>query len=184
VTGSAALRAGVCVWLTGLSGAGKSTIGRELAALLEALGLRPARFDGDEIRASISADLGFSKADRDANVRRVAGLARQVVSTNRPAIVALISPYRAMREEAREIVGRDRFLEVFVSTPLHVCEARDATGLYAKARSGEIVDFTGIDAPYEAPMSPQLVVDSTFSSASENATAIMQKLVDAGFLRA
>lgn len=173
---------GVCVWLTGLSGAGKSTIGRRLATTLEGLRLEPTFLDGDEIRAGISRDLGFSKSHRDMNVRRVAFLARDAVRANRPVIVALISPYRATRDEARDIVGRDRFLEIFVSTPLAVCEARDPKGLYAKARRGEITGFTGIDDIYEPPPFPDLVIDSTFRSVSENTTTIMQMLIDTGFV--
>jgi len=174
---------GVCLWLTGLSGAGKSTIGRGLAAILEQWDLRPTLLDGDAIRASTSRDLGFSKADRNTNVRRVALLARDVVDAQRPAIVALISPYRVTREEARAIVGRHRFLEVFVNAPLAVCEARDVKGLYARARRGEITGFTGIDDPYEPPTEPALVIDSSLTGVDESIAKILQLLVDAGLSR-
>ncbi|MGE3842280.1 MAG: adenylyl-sulfate kinase [Vicinamibacterales bacterium] len=172
---------GVCLWLTGLSGAGKSTIGRHLADRLEQWQLQPALLDGDAIRASTSRDLGFSQSDRNTNVRRVACLARDVVTAQRPAIVALISPYRATREEARDIVGRDRFLEIFISTPLTVCEARDVKGLYARARRGEITGFTGIDDPYEPPTNPALVIDGSGGSVEESTARIVQLLIDGGF---
>jgi adenylylsulfate kinase len=150
----------VTVWLTGLSAAGKSTIAVELEKrLMEAA--RPCYLlDGDNIRAGISRDLGFGPDDRHENIRRVAEVARLMNDAGVIAISAFISPYRADREMAREIAGVERFIEVYVNAPLEICEQRDPKGLYRKARVGEIADFTGISAPYEAPETPSLVLQT------------------------
>jgi bifunctional enzyme CysN/CysC len=150
--------AGATVWLTGLSGSGKSTVAVEVERLLVAEG-RPAYIlDGDNLRHGLNADLGFSPADRTENIRRVGEVARLMADAGVVALVPVISPYRADRDRARAIHGEAGvpFVEVFVDTPLAVCESRDPKGLYAKARAGEISGFTGIDAPYEAPTSPDL----------------------------
>jgi bifunctional enzyme CysN/CysC len=148
------------VWLTGLSAAGKSTIAAELERRL-AEGARACyMLDGDNIRAGINRDLGFGPDDRRENIRRIAEVARLMNDAGLIAISAFISPYRADRQMARDIIGAGRFLEVYVSAPLEVCEGRDPKGLYRRARSGEIADFTGVSAPYEPPEKPDLVLAS------------------------
>jgi bifunctional enzyme CysN/CysC len=149
---------GVTVWLTGLSGSGKSTIARELEGVLHARGRHAFVLDGDTLRTGLNRDLGFSREDRAENVRRTAEAARLLCDAGLVAIVALISPFRAERDSARAIVGPDRFVEVHVDTPLEVCETRDVKGLYARARTGEIPEFTGISSPYEPPAAPDLVL--------------------------
>ncbi|HZM30300.1 MAG TPA: adenylyl-sulfate kinase [Acidimicrobiales bacterium] len=152
--------AGATVWFTGLSGSGKSTVAAEVERALVAAGRPAYLLDGDNLRHGINADLGFSAADRSENIRRVGEVARLFADAGVVALVPVISPYRADRDRARAIhdgVGL-RFVEVFVDTPLEVCEARDPKGLYKLARAGEITGFTGIDDPYEAPLSPELVL--------------------------
>jgi bifunctional enzyme CysN/CysC len=150
--------AGATVWFTGLSGSGKSTVAVEVERAVVAGGRAAYLLDGDNIRHGLNADLGFSAADRTENIRRIGEVARLFADAGVVALVPVISPYRADRDRARaihEAVGL-RFLEVFVDTPLDVCEARDPKGLYAKARAGEIRGFTGIDDPYETPEHPDL----------------------------
>ena len=149
---------GCAIWLTGLSGSGKSTIAHALAARLHANGRLAYVLDGDNVRSGLNVDLGFSLEDRVENVRRVGHVAALFVDAGVIVIVAFISPLRADRERARMIVGNDSFLEVFLDTPLELCEARDPKGLYRRARSGEIPDFTGISSPYERPDSADIVV--------------------------
>ena len=151
---------GATVWFTGLSGSGKSTIANELERLLVASGQPAYVLDGDNLRHGLNADLGFAAADRDENVRRVAEVARLFADAGLVALVPLISPYRHARERAREAhdVAGLVFVEVFVDTPIEICEARDPKGLYRKARAGEITGFTGIDDPYEPPAKPELVL--------------------------
>ncbi|MGE0361299.1 MAG: adenylyl-sulfate kinase [Vicinamibacterales bacterium] len=148
----------VTVWLTGLSGSGKSTIARELERTLHAQGRHAFVLDGDTLRTGLNHDLGFSREDRAENVRRTAEVARVLNDAGLIAIVALISPFREERERARQIVGAGRFVEVHVDTPLEVCEARDVKGLYARARAGEVPEFTGISSPYEPPADPAVVL--------------------------
>lgn len=150
--------AGATVWFTGLSGSGKSTVAVEVERAVVAAGRSAYLLDGDNVRHGLNADLGFSAADRAENIRRIGEVARLFADAGVVALVPVISPYRADRDRARaihEAVGL-RFVEVFVDTPLEVCEARDPKGLYAKARAGEIRGFTGIDDPYEAPEHPDL----------------------------
>jgi len=151
---------GATVWLTGLSGSGKSTVAVELERLLVAAGRPAYRLDGDNLRHGLNADLGFTAEDRDENVRRAGEVARLFADAGVVAVVPLISPFRAGRDRARAVHDGAgvRFLEVFVDTPIELCEQRDPKGLYAKARAGEITGFTGIDDPYEAPASPELVL--------------------------
>jgi bifunctional enzyme CysN/CysC len=149
---------GATVWFTGLSGSGKSTVAAEVERSLVAAGRPAYLLDGDNLRHGLNADLGFSAADRSENIRRVGEVARLFADAGVVALVPVISPYRADRDRARAIhegVGL-RFVEVFVDTPLEVCEARDPKGLYKLARQGEITGFTGIDDPYEAPVAPDL----------------------------
>jgi adenylyl-sulfate kinase len=157
----------VTVWLTGLSAAGKSTLAVELEKrLVEAA--RPCYLlDGDNIRAGISRDLGFGAEDRHENIRRVAEVARLMNDAGIIAISAFISPYRADRRMARDIAGAERFIEVYVHAPLEVCEKRDPKGLYRKARRGELADFTGVSAPYEAPEFPDLVLETAVRSVDD-----------------
>jgi len=148
----------VTVWLTGLSAAGKSTLATELERRLIDAGSACFLLDGDNIRAGISRDLGFGPRDRHENIRRVAEIARLMNDAGLVAISAFISPYRADRQAARDIIGARCFVEVFVDAPLEVCERRDPKGLYRKARRGELAEFTGISAPYEPPLTPDIVL--------------------------
>ena len=152
--------AGATVWFTGLSGSGKSTVAVEVERLLVSAGQAAYLLDGDNLRHGLNGDLGFSAQDRDENVRRVSEVARLFADAGTVALVPLVSPYRAARERAREIhrAADLPFFEVFVDTPLEICEQRDPKGLYAKARAGKITGFTGIDDPYEAPRNAELVL--------------------------
>ncbi len=173
---------GFCVWLTGLSGAGKSTIAEVLVVLLMERGRRVTVLDGDVVRTHLSKGLGFSREDRDANISRIGFVAAEIVRHHGAVICAAVSPYRATRQHVREMVGDPGFVEVFVDTPLEVCEQRDAKGMYAKARRGEIRGFTGIDDPYEPPLDPELRLTTTDCSPEDNARRILGHLVKAGFL--
>jgi sulfate adenylyltransferase len=177
-------RQGVCVWFTGLSGSGKSTTAEALAVLLLEHGRQATLLDGDVVRTHLSKGLGFSKEDRDTNIRRIGFVAAEVVRHGGVALCAAVSPYRATRDEVRAMVGGDRFVEVFVDTPLEVCEARDAKGMYAKARRGELRGFTGIDDPYERPERPEVVLDTVGQSVEKSARAVLDLLVARGFVRA
>ena len=169
---------GATVWLTGLSGSGKSTVAVALERLL-VTGGRPAyRLDGDNLRLGLNADLGFSATDRDENVRRAGEVARLLADAGTVAIVPLISPYRTGRDRARQVHAAAglAFFEVFVDTPIELCEQRDPKGLYAKARAGEITGFTGIDDPYEAPRRPELVLTPADGDPLAQAEAILALL--------
>ena len=167
---------GACIWLTGLSGSGKSTTAQSLAELLADHGTAYTIFDGDDIRRESPIPLGFSEGDRNAHIRRVANLARKIVLRGEIAICALISPYRSIRNECRAILGDHLFVEVFVDTPLVVCERRDPKGLYRQARAGAIACFTGIDAPYEPPSKPDLRISTDKCTPAENARSIFEYL--------
>jgi sulfate adenylyltransferase len=175
-------RPGVCVWLTGLSGCGKTTIGRLLTEQLIARGRSVTLLDGDVVRTHLSKGLGFSKEDRDTNVRRIAFVASEIVRHNGLVICALISPYRATRLECRQMVREGRFVEVFVDAPLSVCEARDVKGLYARARRGEIKGFTGIDDPYEQPLTPEVHAETSSCSPESSVAGVLDYLVRHGFV--
>ena len=177
-------RPGCCVWLTGIPCSGKSATAAGLAASLRRRGRQVTVLDGDEMRASISRDLGFSRADRDKQARRVSLVAAAIVRQGGLVICALVSPYRAARRAARAMVGVAGFVEVFVDTPLVVAEARDVKGRYAQARRGEIAGFTGVDDPYERPERPELVLDTVNHSVAENAALIMEYLEGRGLLAA
>jgi adenylylsulfate kinase len=163
---------GIVIWLTGLSGAGKSTIAVALNRELTKVGVASVVLDGDEIRSGLNSDLGFSAEDRLENVRRLAHVARLAASWNRIVIVAAITPSQAMRERARSIVG-EGFREVFVDTPIAVCEARDPKGLYQKARSGALKAFTGVSDTYERPASPDLVLCTDASSLAQETQSLL-----------
>jgi sulfate adenylyltransferase len=174
---------GFTVWFTGLSGSGKSTTAEILTTLLLEHGRNVTQLDGDVVRTHLSKGLGFSKEDRDINIRRIGFVAGEIVRHRGVAVCAAVSPYRATRNDVRNMVGSDNFVEVFVDTPLEVCEDRDVKGLYAKARRGEIKGFTGIDDPYEPPNNPELVLDTVHNTAEENAHLIVEYLTERGFLR-
>lgn len=176
-------RQGVCIWLTGLSGAGKSTTAEVLTMLLLEHGRQVTLLDGDVIRTHLSKGLGFSKEDRDINIRRIGFVAAEIVRHGGVVICAAVSPYRAARNEARNMIGKDRFVEVFVDTPLAVCEQRDVKGLYASARRGEITGFTGIDDPYEPPLYPEIILNTILHIPEENARLILDHLLQQGFVR-
>lgn len=145
-----------CIWLTGFSGAGKSTLANALEAELHVSGRHVYVLDGDNVRHGLNRDLGFSAEDRKENIRRVAEVAKLMVDAGLIVLVAFISPFRAERAMARALFEEGEFIEVFVDSPLSVCEQRDTKGLYAKARRGELHDFTGIDSPYEPPLAPEV----------------------------
>lgn len=149
------------IWFTGLSGSGKSAVANGLEQLLVEQKIHTFTLDGDNIRLGINSDLGFSKEDRTENVRRIGHVGKLMVDAGLVCLAAFVSPLNADRAALKEIIGKDRFIEVFVATPIEVCEARDVKGLYAKARQGEIKDFTGVNAPYEAPATPDLVIDTS-----------------------
>lgn len=167
---------GCVVWLTGLSGSGKSTIAKELELKLAQLKEVAYILDGDNIRHGLCSDLGFSDEDRAENIRRIGACAALFADAGVVAITAFISPFEKGRELAKESVGDDRFFEIFLDVPLAVCEERDPKGLYKKARNGEIENFTGIDSPYEKPTHPQLVVDTSKLSVEESVEAILAML--------
>jgi sulfate adenylyltransferase len=174
---------GCCVWLTGLSGAGKSTIAGELMSRLERRARTVTLLDGDVVRTHLSKGLGFSKEDRDTNIRRIGFVASEVVRHGGAVICAAVSPYESARNEARELVGPGSFVLVHVATPLKVCEQRDVKGLYAKARRGEIKGLTGVDDPYEPPRAPDLVLTTLDADAEECAARIERLLENRGLLR-
>jgi bifunctional enzyme CysN/CysC len=172
-----------CVlWFTGLSGAGKSTIANFTEKRLHSLGYHTYLLDGDNVRHGLNKDLGFTDADRVENIRRVAEVSKLMVDAGLIVLVSFISPFRAERRMARELVEQGEFFEVFIDTPLAVAEERDPKGLYRKARRGELTNFTGIDSPYEVPQSPEIHVDTTRVGAEEAAEDIVQQLVRAGVI--
>jgi sulfate adenylyltransferase len=174
---------GVCIWFTGLSGSGKSTTAEVLTMLLQEHGRHVTVLDGDVVRTHLSKGLGFSKEDRDTNIRRIGFVASEIVRHGGTAVCAAVSPYRATRNDVRNMVGKDHYVEVFVDTPLEICEQRDTKGLYAKARRGEIKGFTGIDDPYEAPRHAEIVLDTVNYESEQNAHRILDYLVEQGFIR-
>jgi sulfate adenylyltransferase len=174
---------GVCLWFTGLSGSGKSTTAEILTMLLQENGRQVTILDGDVVRTHLSKGLGFSKEDRDTNIRRIGFVAAEIVRHGGLIVCAAVSPYRATRNDVRNMLGRDHFAEIFMDTPLEVCEQRDVKGLYSKARRGEIKGFTGIDDPYEAPQNPEITLDTVQHDAESNARLILEYLVEKGFVR-
>ncbi|HVI71732.1 MAG TPA: adenylyl-sulfate kinase, partial [Pyrinomonadaceae bacterium] len=174
---------GFCVWFTGLSAAGKSTTAEILTALLQECGRQVTVLDGDIVRTHLSSGLGFSKHDRDLNIRRMGFVASEIVRHHGAVICAAVSPYRATRNDVRSMIGADKFVEVFVDTQLDECERRDTKGMYVKARRGEIKNFTGIDDPYEPPVSPELTIETVEKTAEENARAIFTYLRERGWIK-
>jgi adenylylsulfate kinase len=165
--------AGLTLWFTGLSGAGKSTIARLVEGHLAERGHRVEVLDGDVVRTNLSKGLGFSKEDRDTNIRRIAFVADLLSRNGVVAITAAISPYQEIRDEARELMG-DRFVEIFVKASVEECARRDVKGLYEKAFKGEIKEFTGVSDPYEPPVSPELVCDTEHETPEESAEKVLQ----------
>lgn len=175
-------RQGFCVWLTGLPCAGKSTIAEILATMLMARGRQVTLLDGDVVRTHLSKGLGFSKEDRDTNILRLGFVASEIVRHGGAVIVAAVSPYRAARNQVRAMIGEDKFILVYVNTPLEVCEQRDTKGLYARARRGELKGVTGIDDPYEVPEAPEIAVETVRHSPDCNSQKILDYLNRQGFV--
>jgi adenylyl-sulfate kinase len=171
---------GFILWFTGLSGSGKSTLASYLTPILQERGIKVEVLDGDEVRTNLSKGLGFSKEDRDTNIRRIGYVANLLARNGVCAITAAISPYAHVRDEVRG--SAENFVEVYVECPLEVLEERDTKGLYRKARAGEIKNFTGISDPYEAPENAEVVVSTQDSSIEESAQVILDYLVSSGLL--
>ena len=173
---------GVVLWFTGLSGSGKSTIANEVSYKLHSMKKLSYVLDGDNVRHGLNKDLGFSPEDRNENIRRISEVANLFADAGLIAITAFISPYRKYRNFCRELVGNGRFVEIYTKASLETCEKRDPKGMYKKARAGEIKDFTGIDAPYEEPENPELVVDTDKETVDESAEKVMKKLEEMGII--
>ena len=165
---------GIMIWFTGLSGSGKSTLAIALERELYKQGILCRILDGDNIRSGINNNLGFSEADRTENIRRIAEVSKLFVDCGIVTIAAFISPSHAIRRMASEIIGEDDFLEVYVSTPIEECERRDVKGLYAKARRGEIKEFTGISSPFEAPEHPFISIDTSRQSLADSVKVLLE----------
>ena len=174
---------GFCLWFTGLSGSGKTTITNLLVEELRKRGSKLEVLDGDIVRENLSKGLGFSKEDRDTNIRRIAFVANLLSRNGVPVITAAISPYREIRNEAREMMD-ERFIEAYVKASVEACEERDVKGLYAKARCGEIKEFTGVSDPYEPPEDPELVLETETQSPEQSAQQILAHLEDKGLIPA
>jgi sulfate adenylyltransferase len=174
---------GACIWLTGLHNAGKSTTAAVLTTLLQEHGRQVTVLDGDVVRTHFSEGLGFSKEDRDAHVQRIGYVASEIARHGGLAVCATVSPYRAARNDVRSLFNAEHYMEVYVDTPIEVCETRDTKGLYAQARRGEIQGFTGIDDPYEVPRHPEIQIDTINHTPEENAHSILKLLVERGFVR-
>ena len=173
---------GFCIWFTGLSGSGKSTTAEVLTSLLLEHGKQITVLDGDVVRTHLSKGLGFSREDRDTNILRIGFVAGEIARHGGAVICAAISPYRSTRNEARKMVSEERFIEVYVDTPIDVCESRDVKGLYARARRGQITGFTGVDDPYEAPVNPEITLYTVESTPEDNARKVMAYLEEHGFI--
>ncbi|KAF3884888.1 MULTISPECIES: adenylyl-sulfate kinase [Nostocales] len=170
---------GFTIWLTGLSGAGKTTIGQAVARELQFQGYRVTALDGDVMRQTLYRDLGFSRSDRQENIRRIGSLARTLTSQGEVVVVSTISPYRVQRDAMRHSI-KD-FIEVYVNAPLAVCEQRDVKGLYKKVRSGEITNFTGIDEPYEVPLHPEVECQTDCETLDKSVTKVLAKVKELGY---
>lgn len=171
---------GFILWFTGLSGSGKTTISAALAPKLKARGCKVELLDGDVVRTHLSKGLGFSREDRDTNIRRIGFVANLLSRNGVVAITAAISPYRSVRDEIRAI--EPNFVEVYVKASLETCEARDVKGLYAKARAGEIKGFTGIDDPYEEPLNPEIICSTAEETIDESVVKVLAKLEELGYI--
>ena len=170
------------LWFTGLSGSGKSTLANAVNAALFERGLATYVLDGDNVRNGLVKDLGFSDADREENIRRIGEVAKLFLDAGVIVLTAFVSPFRADRDKARELVAQGDFLEIFCAADLDVCESRDPKGLYAKARSGAIKEFTGISSPYEAPESPELKIDTGSQKLTESGQVVLKALEAQGVI--
>lgn len=170
------------LWFTGLSGSGKSTISDALEEYLHDMSIRTYILDGDNIRHGLNGDLGFSENDRKENIRRIGEVGKLFVDAGVMVLTSFISPFREDRDFVRSIVGEREFVEIYIKCPLEVCEERDIKGLYAKARRGEIKEFTGIDSPYEEPVDPEITIDASKLTVDEAVTKITQYLVHNGYI--
>ncbi|MEO6819293.1 MAG: adenylyl-sulfate kinase [Ginsengibacter sp.] len=168
----------IVLWFTGLSGSGKSTISDRLEQLLFNAGIHTYLLDGDNIRLGLNKGLGFTKEDREENLRRIAEVAKLFVDAGLVVLSAFVSPLIKDREMVKEIIGADNFMEIYVNTSLEECERRDVKGFYKKARTGEIKNFTGISAPYEPPIKPAIEINTQLLSAEESALAIYKQIID------
>jgi adenylylsulfate kinase len=166
------------VWFTGLSGSGKSTLANELEIELFQKDVKTFVLDGDNIRLGINSDLGFTAADRKENLRRIGHVAKLMQEAGLVVIASFISPFEEERKSVKEIVGKDNFIEIYVNTPLEICEERDAKGLYEKARNGEIKNFTGIDSPFEPCVHPDILIDTSKETTADSIQRIMQVIQD------
>ena len=166
----------VTLWFTGLSGAGKSTLANEVEKRLSVLGRYTMLLDGDNIRLGINKNLGFEEKDRIENIRRVAEISKLMNDAGLIVLTSFISPYRSDRRNAKEIIGTENFIEIYVSTPIDECERRDVKGLYKKAREGAIPNFTGIGSPYEAPQNPDITIDTSECSVEDAVDYVMEEL--------
>jgi len=173
---------GVTIWFTGLSGSGKSTIARILEKKLKKMSRKVELLDGDVVRTHLSKGLGFSKEDRDTNIKRIGFVCHLLTRNGVVAIAAAISPYRSVRDENRSLIGN--FVEVFAKCPLEICADRDVKGLYKKALAGELKGFTGVDDPYEEPLHPEVVCETDKESAEDSAERVLRKLEKLGYLTA
>ena len=175
---------GCVIWFTGLSGSGKSTLANAVEHVLHQQRHHTYVLDGDNVRHGLNKNLGFSPEDREENIRRIGEVAKLFADAGTIVMTAFISPYCADRDQARALIAEDRFVEVFVDCPLDVCEERDTKGLYKKARAGEIKEFTGISAPYEPPLNPEVTVNTAALSIEECAQAVIEALMKAGLVPA
>ncbi len=173
---------GVVLWFTGLSGSGKSTIANEVAFKLHSIGKLAYILDGDNVRQGLNKNLGFSPEDRKENIRRISEVTNLFLDAGLIIMTAFISPYGVDRNFCRELVGKDRFIEIYVKASLNTCEIRDPKCLYKKARAGEIKDFTGINAPYEAPEHPEIIIDTDKCDVEESANLVLKKLEELGII--
>jgi adenylylsulfate kinase len=173
---------GCVIWFTGLSGSGKSTLANAVEHVLHQHHHHTYVLDGDNVRHGLNKNLGFSPEDREENIRRIGEVAKLFADAGTIVMTAFISPYRVDRDQARALMAEDRFVEVFVDCPLEVCEERDTKGLYKKARTGEIKEFTGISAPYESPLNPEVTVNTDALSIEECAQVVVEALVKAGLV--
>jgi adenylylsulfate kinase len=176
-------RIGYTVWFTGLSGAGKSTLAEALSARMQSKQIAHEILDGDVVRTNLSKGLGFSKEDRDTNIRRIGFVANLLTKHGVPVLTAAISPYREIREECRALIGPEKFVEIHVHAPLETLVERDVKGLYKKAIAGEIKNFTGVSDPYEEPEAPHVRVDSSVESVEASLEKVWKHLQDRGFVR-
>jgi adenylylsulfate kinase len=173
---------GVVLWFTGLSGSGKSTVANEVSHRLHSMKKLSYILDGDNIRHGLNKDLGFSPEDRTENIRRISEVANLFADAGLITITAFISPYRKDRNFCRELLGKGRFIEIYTKASLETCEQRDPKGLYKKAREGQIKEFTGVDAPYEEPEDPELIIDTDKETIEESAIKVLNKLEEFGLI--